>query len=375
MREKGIIWIVFFFLCIFLKSPLIFAAKDSGPSDGRRVFGFPLNRLNNLESIIKAISLKQIIYVGEKHDEYSHHLAQLEIIKGLHQMGKKIAIGLEMFERSSQEAIDDYLNGNINEKEFLKKTQWLSRWSYDYHLYKPIIDYAYKNRLKVVALNADSEIAKKVARKGSASLDDKEKNAIAKELNFSDERYKKWLKKAYEIHKNTEIKDFESFCQAQIIWDETMAESIVNFLKAYPDYQMVVLAGNGHFVYGYGIPKRVMRRANISGAVIISGEGHLSPEMADYVIFPEQKEPPFSAKLGVILSEKKEGLLVSAVLKGTPAKKAGLKKGDIMILADGQTLKKVADLKFILLFKKKGDKCNLKIKRKKREIEIHVGPF
>ena len=342
----------------------------SGP-----IFGLAFKQLNDLGSIIDAISLKQIIYVGEKHDEYSHHLAQLEIIKGLHQMGKKIAIGLEMFDRGLQQVIDDYLNRNIGEEEFLEKTQWLSRWSYDYHLYRPIIEYAYKNRLNIVALNADSETVKKVAREGLSSLDDKEREAIARELDFSNEAYKEWLKEVYEIHEDTEIKDFESFYQAQIIWDETMAETIVNFLKACPDYQMVVLAGNGHLLYGYGIPKRVMRRANISGTVIVSGEEHLSPEMADYGIFPGHKEPPFSARLGIILSEKKEGLLISSVIKGTPAKRAGLKKGDIIVSADGRAIKKVEDLKLILLLKKKGDKCNLKIKRKKKETEIDVGPF
>lgn len=342
----------------------------SGP-----IFGLAFKQLNDLGSIIKAISSKKIIYVGEEHDEYSHHLAQLKIIRGLHRMGKEVAIGLEMFDRNLQQVIDNYLNRDISEQEFLKKTQWLSRWSYDYRLYRPIIEYAYKNGLRIVALNADSKTVKKVARKGLSSLDDKERKGIARELDFSNEAYKEWLKKAYQIHKDTEIKDFESFYQAQIIRDETMAETIVNFLKTHPNYQMVVLAGNGHLLYGYGIPKRVRRRANISGAIIVSGEEHLSPEMADYGIFPEHKEAPFSARLGIILREEKQGLLVSSVIKGTPAKKAGLKSGDIIVSADGKAVKKVEDLKLILLFKKKGDKCNLKIKRKKKETEIDVGPF
>ncbi len=39
-----------------------------------------------------------------------------------------------------------------------------------------------------------------------------------------------------------------------------MAEKIAQFLKANPDSQVVVLAGKGHIVYGYGIPSRVARR-------------------------------------------------------------------------------------------------------------------
>ncbi|BCX08553.1 MAG: hypothetical protein KatS3mg066_2412 [Fischerella sp.] len=39
-----------------------------------------------------------------------------------------------------------------------------------------------------------------------------------------------------------------------------MAEGIAEFVKANPDYRVVVLAGQGHIVYGYGIPSRVARR-------------------------------------------------------------------------------------------------------------------
>jgi len=47
------------------------------------------------------------------------------------------------------------------------------------------------------------------------------------------------------------------------LWDETMAEKIAEFVKANPDYQVVVLAGKGHIIYGYGIPSRVERRLGV----------------------------------------------------------------------------------------------------------------
>lgn len=52
----------------------------------------------------------------------------------------------------------------------------------------------------------------------------------------------------------------DRFFTAQVLWDETMAEGIVNFHTKKPDYQVVVLAGQGHIAYGYGIPSRVERR-------------------------------------------------------------------------------------------------------------------
>ena len=46
-----------------------------------------------------------------------------------------------------------------------------------------------------------------------------------------------------------------------------MAEGIAQFVKANPGYQVVVLAGRGHIVFGYGIPSRVERRLG-SGKLI-----------------------------------------------------------------------------------------------------------
>jgi uncharacterized iron-regulated protein len=54
--------------------------------------------------------------------------------------------------------------------------------------------------------------------------------------------------------------NLERFFFVQVLWDETMAEAIANFIQSHPDYQVVVLAGSGHIIYGYGIPSRVERR-------------------------------------------------------------------------------------------------------------------
>lgn len=39
-----------------------------------------------------------------------------------------------------------------------------------------------------------------------------------------------------------------------------MAEGIAKFIQAKIGYQVVVLVGQGHIVYNYGIPSRVARR-------------------------------------------------------------------------------------------------------------------
>jgi uncharacterized iron-regulated protein len=71
-----------------------------------------------------------------------------------------------------------------------------------------------------------------------------------------------------------------------VLWDETMADAIAQFLKKNPDRQMIVLVGQGHILYGDGIPNRVARRIpNIKQSTILlnpPAEYSKEPTIADY---------------------------------------------------------------------------------------------
>ena len=69
-----------------------------------------------------------------------------------------------------------------------------------------------------------------------------------------------------------------------------------------------------------------------------------------------------------------KGLLVSQIKEGSPAEKAGLKVGDVLIKADGKKLEREGDLSKVIQEKEKGDKIKVEFYRGKRmrtvEIEI-----
>ena len=62
-----------------------------------------------LDQIIPKIADKRVVYVGETHDRYSHHLVQLEIVRRLHQLNPDIAIGMEFFQQPFQPDLDAYI--------------------------------------------------------------------------------------------------------------------------------------------------------------------------------------------------------------------------------------------------------------------------
>ncbi len=322
--------------------------------------GIPVQKTVDIKQIIDNLNGKKIIYVGEQHTSYAHHIVQLNIIKGLYKKHKKLAVGMEMFQRKFQPVLDRYINGEISEKEFLKQTEYFKRWGFDYNLYKPILDFAKHNKIPVIALNIETEILKKVSKNGLESLTDEEKRKIPSQMDFSNTKYRNILRKIFDIHKTN--KDFEHFFQSQILWDETMAETIDMFLRKNPEYIMVVVAGNGHLKYGFGIPDRCYRRNGFSYTIILNDE-KLDKNIADYIMYPQEIKGKSALKLGVFIQETKEGLKVIDVTKNSIAEKAGIKKGDIIIGINSSKIKNLADLKLELFFLKKGDEIHIKIVR------------
>lgn len=328
-----------------------------------------------LQEIIEAISHKKIIYLGEYHDRFSHHYTQLQIIKELLERNKKIAIGMEMFQRPFQQVLDDYISRKIEEKEFLKKTEYFKRWGFDYNLYKPILDFARENSIPVIALNLSKEIIEKVSRAGLDSLSEEEKKEIPEELDFSDEAYRDRLKEIFHQHKRPDAR-FEYFYQSQILWDETMAMSIDEFLKRNPAYQIIVLAGGGHIAYGSGIPKRTYRRNKIDYSIVLI-DAELEKDIAHYIIYPEPLEGILAPRLGLSLREDKGGLMVLNVQEDSLAARANIKKGDVLIKIDDSPVSTVEDLRILLFYKRAGDSIKVKVLRKyfllgQKEIEFNI---
>jgi len=322
-----------------------------------------ISTLETLPEMMEHVVGKKIVYIGENHVQFSNHLIELEVIKDLHRRGKTIAIGMEMFQRPFQKVLDDYIEGKIDEREFLKGTQYFKRWGFDYNLYRPILLFARSEKIPVVALNQRQEIVDKVFRSGLDSLSEEERKFIPSGMDFSDEAYKTRLKKVFQEHKDVGARDFNFFYQAQILWDETMAESIDEFLKAHPSYQMVVLAGNGHLAYGSGIPKRTARRNGYDDAIILN-DTDPKKDIADYVLFPGTIPGETSPRLMVLLTEKRGKVEVAGFHPGSNSEKAGMRVGDIILSIDHTPIHEIDDVKIDLLSRKKGEKVNVRVLRK-----------
>lgn len=240
----------------------------------------------SFDQLIDQIASTEIIFIGEVHDNPEHHLIQVQILQALIDRFSPVTIAMEFFQKSQQPSLDRYQRGELKESEFLKEVNWKGGWGFDYLFYRPLMLSARHHGSKILAINAPKDIVKKVAREGLKSLDENERNKLAKEIDLSNKAHRAYLREIYEKHSHSNLKKFDTFYEAQCVWEDTMAHNLAEYLSQNRK-KLVVFTGSGHIVNKFGIPDRTVRRFPASMVTIIpyplDENVSLKKEIADYV--------------------------------------------------------------------------------------------
>ena len=259
------------------------------PHPDVQLFDLEAQALVNEPEAIERLKAARIVLVGEHHNNAAHHEAQLKVIKTLHEAGRKVAVGLEMFRKDSQQDLDQWVDGKTSEAEF--KPIYLNNWNFGWELYGPIFNYARENRIPMVGLNVSRKITAQVAHKGFESLNEAQRGALEGITCNVTQEYRDFIGSAYGAHAHGKM-NFERFCEAQLVWDTAMAVYAVEYLKENPDAVMVILAGSGH-VRKLGIPTQLEKRVSWPYVVVLpETRGIFDPQSitakdADYILINE----------------------------------------------------------------------------------------
>ena len=365
--------------------------RIKAPVGPEEIFRIPEGDLITFAQLSNDLDTTPVIFIGESHDQIEHHQIQVRMIQDLAAKGKDVVIGMEMFERSQQAALDRWSQGLLTEEEFLKDVHWDTTWAMDYELYKGILDAARTHHLKVLGLNAPRDLVRKVAENGIQGLSPEDRKTLP-EIDLTDGRHRAYIAGIYKGHEKGSAKEFENFYEAQCLWDEGMAESLSEFLisSRAEGKTVLVFAGSGHIVFGFGIPNRFDRRTPTPYQTILlkawrekmDGDftftGASSP-LANFLWItkpnpPEKKKP----RIGVILKTKEDskGLWIERVLRGSPAEAAGLLPGDQLTEVEGIAISGVKEIHHALSEKGWGNDITFTIHRegKKKEITVQLPP-
>ena len=316
-------------------------------------------------AVADAVAASDLVFYGEAHDDRAQHEYEGWLLATLHDANeaqggtRPLLLGLEMFQRPFQGPLDDYVAGRIDEREMLRRTEYFSRWSFDYTFYAPLWRFCRAHGIRVVALNADQAISRKTGREGLAALTGDERSQVAAEIDLGNAAHRERIVAMFTggAHKVPDDR-LQKLYEAMTLWDETMAESAADALAAAgPGARMLVVAGTGHIESGTGIPDRLarrvpgLRRTIVVGEQVEAGDSKVVTHEGDEFTVPfVQHEPPPATRLSVMFETvpTPSGMLVQSVTDGGTAALAGVKAGDVLARLGGASVTDMSDVRYVV---------------------------
>ena len=122
---------------------------------------------SSYEKVLKASEKTDVVLFGEIHDNSVVHWLQLEFTKDLAQR-KPLVLGAEMLEADNQKQLDQYLKGEINQKQLDSSARLWKNYKTDY---KPLVDFAKDKKINFIATNVPRRYASLVFKKDLVALD------------------------------------------------------------------------------------------------------------------------------------------------------------------------------------------------------------
>jgi uncharacterized iron-regulated protein len=169
-----------------------------------------------------------LVFFGELHNNAIAHWLQIELLQDLSSdTSRSTLVGMEMFEADQQLLIDEYFAGLISQSSFENEARLWNNYSTDY---KPVLEFAKENDLKLVATNIPRRYASAVYGGGLEVLDE-----------LSDEA-KQWMM-PLPVEVDTDLPGYQNMLEmaqghggmnivyAQAVKDATMAHFILSNLE------------------------------------------------------------------------------------------------------------------------------------------------
>ncbi len=247
----------------------------------------------SVDDIIADMAMADVLFFGEDHNDSIGHYLETEIFKKLSTAyPNKTALSLEMFHTDVQPEVDEYLAGLISEKNFIKEGR---AWG-NYKDYKPLIEYAKANNIKVIAANAATRYSNAVTMGGLKVLENFPKTSFSflppAPIDTAQGRYYEKFIETMGGHGMGSMKIY----QTQNLWDATMAWSINKFLKSNKGIKVLQLNGRFHSDEKLGTVAKLLKanpKVKILNISSFSDTGFALPDwnkfktLGDYIIITD----------------------------------------------------------------------------------------
>jgi uncharacterized iron-regulated protein len=339
----------------------------------------------------------RLVLVGESHTDVDFHRVELRVLEELVRAGRPVFVGLEMYPYPEQRFLDAWVDGRLTEEAFLHDSRWYENWGFNWLYYRDLFLFARDHKLRLFAVNAPRDVVTAVRKKGFKNLTPDESAHIPADIDTASPEHRTLFKSFFaaggdSLHSGMDDAQWDAMIAAQSTWDATMGFNAVKALREHggPDTVMVVLVGSGHVVYGLGIQRQAARHFDGRIATVVpvnvrDDEGHevktVQASYADFVWGLPAATAPAYPSLGLStnptdpgIGEKagEKALKVILVSGETPAEKAGVQVGDVIVSLDGTPVPDKETLNRLMAAKRWGDAAVLRVRREGETKELRV---
>ena len=339
------------------------------------------------EEMAKQLAGAGILFIGENHTNQEFHDVQMRTIRALHEAGREVLIGLEMFPYTEQAVLDNWNAGRYTESGFVELSRWYDNWGYHWNYYRDIFVYAREKGINMYAVNSPRDVVKSVRTKGFENLTPEEAAHLPPKLATDNDEHRRMYRAFFDkddaLHMNDAALD--GLYRAQTMWDATMGWNALQALKQHggPSAIMVVLIGAGHVTFGLGSERQIDpyyggRIASLIPVTVIDDDKQPVKQLrASYANFvwglPEEIDTVYPS-IGISLMGalgKDPGQIIQ-VSKKSVAERAGFKVGDVLLSLDGTPINSDQTLRRLVADYRWGDVVTAMIRRGGKETAVVI---
>lgn len=269
----------------------------------------------SFEAMVDRLAAVDVVFLGEEHIDSIAHVLQRRLLDELHrrmvseEVGapdtlsdgtivrrylrrRPVVLAMEMFETDVQRVLDEYLSGLIREEDFLEASRSWENYTTDY---RPLVEYARRRAIPVVASNAPGRYVNLVAREGEEAL-----NALPPDARRwlpdrplpdpSDAYAESFLSLMGEMEGHGSG-DPEKMIAAQNLRDVTMAREIDRALSEHPDALVIHVNGAFHSNWRRGIPDHLDPETEFLVVTFVpSDDLEMSPDerVGDFIVLTQR---------------------------------------------------------------------------------------
>jgi uncharacterized iron-regulated protein len=353
------------------------------------IYHVPTGLKLSFDGMMDMVADSRLVFVGEAHTNVHAHRVQFEIIREMERrFPGRIAIGMEMFRLPQQEVLDRWTRGELTEVQFLKESRWYENWHSDFGYYREILNFARDHGIDVVALNPPRDIQRQVGMSHGSEMP-AELAGNLPETDSSDRYQREVIKAIFSGHEGGKNM-FDPFLNIQLLWEETMASRIVEYLggESGEGKKMVLLTGGMHVEYGFGVPKKVVRRRPMAYSIVLSSATHIPEEKREEVLMdvdvpeipllsgdflwmvPYEDLEDDQVRLGIAMTTEDGPVAVKKVMEKSAAEAAGILAGDELVSLDGLAVEEMSDVVIVVRSKSPGEEIRIVLRRNGEELTI-----